>query len=292
MVRIRGPWGIATEMRTANLKLSEGTATTLYLQDITGVAWRDLALSVLSFEALTSIAAAGDLRSYAGAASELTIRSYDGAAYQLGAKLVGGNIAIHRLRVWESLLLDNAYFIDDFMGDSLDAKWTDNAESGSLALLDNRNGGVLGIVTGAGGGDSHSVDWNDIRVFQQSKNPMFECRAKEVDAAGMEIHVGLWRDANNYIGWFGRQGENFYAHSYDAGAPEITDSGVAVDTSWHRFSFIVSATDVKFYLDGTLEATHTAEIPSGYLQPRLFVLSTPAVAKTLEVDYVLVQQDR
>lgn len=53
-------------------------------------------------------------------------------------------------------------------------------------------------------------------------------------------------------------GANWRACSCDGVDHDMnTDTGVAVDTSWHVFRIVVSA-DTKFYIDGDLKATHAA----------------------------------
>lgn len=41
-----------------------------------------------------------------------------------------------------------------------------------------------------------------------------------------------------------------------------TTTSVAMTTAWTRFSLLTSLTDVKFYIDGNLVATHTTNIPN------------------------------
>lgn len=59
-------------------------------------------------------------------------------------------------------------------------------------------------------------------------------------------------------------GVNWQARSYQV-AEEQTDTGVAADTDWHIFKIVITAADVTFYIDGTLVATHTVQIPNAGL---------------------------
>lgn len=57
---------------------------------------------------------------------------------------------------------------------------------------------------------------------------------------------------------------NFICRSGDGIGVEETNSGVAINTSWHKFMIWANntATSVEFYIDGTLVATHNANIPA------------------------------
>lgn len=58
----------------------------------------------------------------------------------------------------------------------------------------------------------------------------------------------------------------------------VTDTNLARDTSWHTFRIRVNhdATAVQFYIDGTLRATHTTNIPTtNHIYPFAFKAKTP-----------------
>lgn len=56
---------------------------------------------------------------------------------------------------------------------------------------------------------------------------------------------------------------NYVCRTDDNSSSTETDSGVAIDANWHNFRIdIVDITNVKFYIDGNLVATHTTNIPN------------------------------
>ncbi len=74
-----------------------------------------------------------------------------------------------------------------------------------------------------------------------------------------------------------------------------TDSTVNVlDDTYLTLTFVVSGTsNVKFYIDGTLQVTHTANLPdSGAVLTPTFEVHSPTASSTIEIDYIYVGQAR
>lgn len=70
-------------------------------------------------------------------------------------------------------------------------------------------------------------------------------------------------------------------------AVTTTDSGVVADANWHWFTIVKSSSDVKFYIDGTLVATHTTNIPGADIVRASAVQRTLANAtKSIAIAYV------
>lgn len=80
----------------------------------------------------------------------------------------------------------------------------------------------------------------------------------------------------------------FKARTYNA-APEETDTGIALDTSFHELKIVWTAADVKFYIDDVLEATHSAQVPDSPLATEFIIRTQAAVAKYLLIDSVSVE---
>ena len=70
-----------------------------------------------------------------------------------------------------------------------------------------------------------------------------------------------------------------------------TDTGIAQSTSFKRMEFLLNAsgTSIGFYIDGTLVATHTTNIPSTGITPIFHIKNTASGSKRLDVDYVYVR---
>jgi len=71
-----------------------------------------------------------------------------------------------------------------------------------------------------------------------------------------------------------------------ASAQTRTDTGIAVDTSFHRFRIRrVDGSTIGFTLDAAAEVTHTANIPTVGLVSGQVIRNSAAAAKTYDIDY-------
>ena len=80
----------------------------------------------------------------------------------------------------------------------------------------------------------------------------------------------------------------FRARSYSVGEEE-TDTLVSLDTSYHTFKIEWTVSDVKFYIDDVLKATHTSQVPDCSLISSILVRTKAAAAKGLCIDKVEVE---
>ena len=78
-----------------------------------------------------------------------------------------------------------------------------------------------------------------------------------------------------------------------ATAETTTTTGVSIaDATYNKLRFEVNGvTDVKFYIDDVLVATHTANIPTGALAPS-FEAGGTATAAMVYLDYIYAAQER
>lgn len=75
------------------------------------------------------------------------------------------------------------------------------------------------------------------------------------------------------------------------GAAETTDTGVAPTTNWTKFKIVWDASDIKYYIDDVLKATHStpANFPLAPVLIEIALETGENVSKTLYVDYVDVE---
>jgi hypothetical protein len=75
------------------------------------------------------------------------------------------------------------------------------------------------------------------------------------------------------------------------------DTGVTADTNWHRFDIEVNAagTEAKFYIDGTLTNTITANIPTGTARATGIICglvkSAGATARVMNIDFLAFESE-
>ena len=108
------------------------------------------------------------------------------------------------VKVHEAYCLDSAQdrllFYDDFLGDSVRDLWT-AAGTGSAAVVDAQDGGIIRLTTGATTNDTYQIDWNDIRSLLVSKKITIEVRLKLTQTTTQNVLIYLREDANSYIGF-------------------------------------------------------------------------------------------
>jgi len=81
---------------------------------------------------------------------------------------------------------------------------------------------------------------------------------------------------------------NFIAVTRKAGTQTATDTGVAFDTDWHTFEIIVNGgnTSHAFYIDGTLVATNTTNLPDASLAPTVGTSNVAGAANSFKIDWI------
>lgn len=186
-----------------------------------------------------------------------------------------------------------------------DNGWTATLTGGaSAATIADAVGGVLAMTCDAADNDSVELQWNaECFKLATSKPLWFETRLKISDATESDIMVGLFITDSTVIDG-GTDGVYFRKADGDANILFVTEKNSS-ETSTDTTIDIVAATYVKLgffwdgsasvfaYVDGTLRATHTANIcDDEELAVTLTVQNGEAVAKVLSVDYVKCVQVR
>lgn len=190
---------------------------------------------------------------------------------------------------------DRLLFFDDFHGDQIQDEWD---VSGTGAVIDQQTGGIVRLTTTAVNGNNSHIDWNNIRSLLTSKKVTMEVRTKINTTANIHPTLQLRFDASNKImfDYDTNTGDaTWYIATENGGAPTEVDSLIAPDTDYHIYRIECFPTgEVHFYIDGVEcgNSPITTNIPTGYLQPFLFVQTREAVAKTMDIDYAYARQER
>jgi hypothetical protein len=202
--------------------------------------------------------------------------------------------------------------------------WMDGANSGDFAILNSGTGasGTLNIA---------SASANHVGIAQNSTGSTSSGRSAHcyIEATSIQFGTYPWRstgvfriptlsDGTNtftvvigftdtFTSGAATDGAYFrYTHGTNSGKYECVtrsnssetanDSGVTATAGvWHSYRIIVNAaaTQVLFYIDGTLVATHTTNIPSGSSRVvgygHNIIKSLGATARTLLTDCCLVE---
>lgn len=150
-------------------------------------------------------------------------------------------------------------FFDDFSGSSLNAQWDDTR--GTLSV----SGGYLSMGEASGVRETHSAYILNQRV---------RCRFRVDENAAARI-FGL-SNTGTATGYFADDGYGIstatgtYAlRNSNAGVDTLTN-GSAVSTGDYRTGEVTAVSgSIKFYINDSLEATNTTNIPDGNMNPRL-----------------------
>lgn len=200
--------------------------------------------------------------------------------------------------VCEDSAQDLYFWFDHFLGDQLKDEWL-SVGTGSAVVVDAQTGGIVRITTGAIATNAHRIDWGDIRSLLVTKKVTIEVRAKlETTTQVDSITIGLWFDgAQNieFVHWDGFPFAPNWGIVTESVAQTTEDSGIAIDTDYHIFRIECFPTgEVHFYIDGveTANSPITTNITASHLQPYINIITNENATKYIDIDYVVVRQER
>lgn len=192
--------------------------------------------------------------------------------------------------------------------------WTVTEVGTSLqSVLDARNG-ILSLVTGGtendgnnlqlgGSGDSETTGESWLPAV--GKNLWFEISVASPAWTQHEVFFGLHiedtsaaeSEGTSYIGFTSTDGSAVVnAHtSSSAGTTSLAAINTPTDsaTTFYKYGFKVTGTEkVEFYVNDVLVGTVTTTIPTTEMKLTISHTAGEASAKTLNVDYIVVSQER
>lgn len=200
-------------------------------------------------------------------------------------------------QVWDDFIIVQGGNNDHFIGDNSGT----NSSSGQAGP---QNGGEVGVVscntgTTTTGRASRRSDLDGIILGLGAI--VFEARVRVetlADTATQDYNalVGLADivtaipPADGVYFLYDRDVDaNWHAVTRAGGLETNTDTGVAVSTSWQKLRIEINdgATEVKFYIDGALEATHSSEITGATLGAVVNIIKElGSTARTLLADWM------
>jgi len=187
----------------------------------------------------------------------------------------------------------------------------------TLVIADSGPFGVLSITNDGTDNDVVELQLNG-EAFQplSSRTIVFESRLAVGDVDASDWFVGLaatdtsvMANVADFIGFgntanaadvYAVNGKNASGEPADAGAGttrtdttvDLADGTASTEMAVLRFELEGTST-IRFYVDGTLYATHTTNIPDDvYLTPTICIRNAAAASKALHVDYILATTTR
>ena len=135
--------------------------------------------------------------------------------------------------------------------------------------------------------------------FEEGKTTItFEARIKLVSITDISALIGLFQvpptdyaePATDCAHFFMDPAvtSTFRARTYDSAVEEETDSLIALDTAYHKLGIIITRTEVTFYIDDVLVATHATRVPDVPLMIGILIRTEAGAQKNLRIDYVRV----
>lgn len=186
-------------------------------------------------------------------------------------------------------------FYDDFLGTVLDNRWTESGNAGGSAVITTRSN-VL-IITDTDVNDTWRINWNGKQGIYMGKFPKLFARITLGQTANIDVQVGFQKDAVNYAKFeynFGATG-TWSIRTSKGGVTRATDTLVVGTLNVVKlFIDVVSATEIKYYIDDVLVFTETDPqyIPSAVdVEPLLQVIADGAAPRSFKIDTVVLTAD-
>lgn len=185
-------------------------------------------------------------------------------------------------------------FFDDFCGPVLSSHWlvTVTASTAGFAQHIDVAGGVIRLES-----DDTTNDYAELTgsIKNVCINPdcRVKCRVRLNDLTTTRFDVGARLDDDNrFYFYYDSAGANWQCSNVNAGTATTTDSAVAADTNWVLLEINTTATDIKFYIDGTIAATHTTNLPTALMPLSARQTSLGAAVRNTDMDFFKVTGDR
>ncbi len=181
---------------------------------------------------------------------------------------------------------EKIYFFDDFLGSAFHGRiWTAGVEAGSSCSTEGLSGGQLRIRTD--NATSALFNWNNIYSIN-SRNCEITFRIRREEETSI-TEIGL-NSADGQIRFKASQDDTWDAETNDD-STTTTDTSIDANNVFRLHRIVVGTTDVKFYIDGILKATHTENIPDGPFEPYISQDGHDADQDTY-IDYVEIVSER
>jgi len=256
----------------------------------------------------------GDVRRFAikPAPPELTVG--DIVLYEVwvtagATSITSTDVSDRRVTVLGAVPTEKMNWYDDFIGDSLDARWTPTTSgTGTVAILTGLNG-LVNFVTGATINSTSRINFGAFFVFERGNSAIIKFRMRTGTTTSLTFFAGFASTdflpgsggspvASSALVRFDSGGSgtdtNFMLVTSDGTTSSATSSGVAIDSVNHDFIIELRSGDVRLWMDGVLKVTKTTNLPltATDLAPYFGVTQDAGASRTIVVDYVHATQDR
>ncbi len=197
-------------------------------------------------------------------------------------------------------IAEGVRFYDDFLGGN-NVYWTTSTTGtgAAVALEADTPNGVCSLASGTDAGAKASIKLGDGKNnLRGSQNAVVEFYAKADSLTdNNEVEMGGWNstDGDYFFFWASATTNSgkWVALTANNSSYETTNIDSTINT-WRHFKIELTSSSVKYYIDGSLVATHTTYVPDAGMD--LFCQSSQSTGAgtsyKLYIDSVLFTQDR
>ncbi len=188
-------------------------------------------------------------------------------------------------------VVPQAHFIDWLNGDQLDPVWSivNNGAGGTSNMVDAIGEG-FNITTLAGLNDGLNITFGDFRQYNFEAAICFGVMRPVEQADGL-CFLGFHNESATFdrfaeVGKDGFNSAEFVLETQDGGAITIVNTSISTDIDFHRHQIELLDTNALYTLDGILEATSTATLPTVRLQPLFRGVNRVAAVRSFRYKYI------
>lgn len=233
------------------------------------------------------------------------VPTWNGSAWAAATPASGGNTVSSHYDYFNDMVTVGDLSLQSASGGSAAANYGSNDTTGVLLLNTGATASANARAVLLNANPAHAFAFDEETSYEfvasASTNIAFTATSGEEGF----LTIGFIDSANqndSTDGAFFRtsNGGNWYAVTVSGGTETATDTGVAASTTYARFR--VSVLDVsgtltaRFYIDGTLEATHTTNIPTDANRfgfgAQAVRTGSSGIASRIYIDWIRVEIDR
>ena len=200
-------------------------------------------------------------------------------------------------------------FYDEFIYNTfINENWEQLSGTGTWDVTISAIGGIVGRNTSGETSSGGGLRLNQNSLCDVTKDFLLRWRARSVDVSLLATRLGFYpANFSTSVGTFpfGTEPTNriVFAHNgtevdtnwravTNNGESTSTDTGVAVDTTFHVFEINRSGSTITFLIDGSQVAQHTTNLPTGNLQLFYYSQDGENVSKQQQIDTAQLQSTR
>ncbi len=190
-------------------------------------------------------------------------------------------------------VVPQAHFVEWFSGQVLDSVWTinNNGSGGSSNMVDTIGEG-FNITTLAGLNDGLNINFSPFRQYNFDAAICFGIMRPVEQADGLTFLGFNNGEAGGTVTFaeVGKDGFNsaeFVLETQDnGGVITIVNTSISTDLDFHRHQIELLDTNALYTLDGILEATSTATLPTSKMSPEFRGVNRVAAVRSFRYKYL------